>query len=91
MIKNSLKCATRRHKHKISNNRLLDKEKSETYKSEHQTSVLGLISTTTINGRRPKVSKLKNKKNLQEIMDEVKLRLTCFYRSKRIVLSAFQY
>ena len=58
----SLKCAARRHKQNISNNQLLDKEEAETDKSEHQTSVLGIISTTTANGRRPKGSTLENNK-----------------------------
>ena len=35
MTENSLKCAARRHKQKISNNQLLDKEEAETDKSEH--------------------------------------------------------
>ena len=61
----SLKCAARRHMQKISNNQLLDKEEAETYKSELQTSVLGLICSTTVNGGRPEGSKLKNKKTLQ--------------------------
>ena len=81
MTEDSLKCAAIRHKHKISNNKLLDKEEAETDKSEHQTSVLGLISTTTVNGGRPKGSTLKNKKNLQERMDEAKLHLTRFFYS----------
>ena len=76
MSYDSLKCAARRHKQKISKNQLLDKEKSEIDKSENQKSVLGLISTTTVNGRRPTVSTLKNRKNLQEIMDEAKLHIT---------------
>ena len=59
MTENSLKCAARRHKKKISNNQLLDKEESETDKNEHQTSVLGLICTTTVNGGIPKGSTLK--------------------------------
>ena len=42
------------------NNQLLDKEGYETDKSEHQTSVLDIISTTTVNGGRPKVPTLKN-------------------------------
>ena len=66
----SLKFSARRHKQKISNNQLLDKEEAEIDKSEHQKSVLGLISTTSVNGGIPKVSTLKNKKNLQERMDE---------------------
>ena len=75
MTENSLKCAARRHKQKISNNQLIDKEEAETDKSEHQPSVLGLIFNTAVNGRRPKGSTLKNKKNLQERMDEAKLHL----------------
>ena len=66
MIEYSLKCALRRHKQKISNNQLLDKEEAETDKSDHQKSVLGLISTTTVNGGRPKGSTLKNKKPPRE-------------------------
>ena len=62
MVEYSLKFAARRHNQKISNNQLLDKEEAATDKSEHQTSVLGLISTTTVNGGRPKGSKLKNNK-----------------------------
>ena len=77
MTHESLKCAVRRHTHKISNNQLFDKEEAETDKSEHQTSVLGIISTTTVNGGRPKVSTLKNRMNLQERMDEAKFHLTC--------------
>ena len=72
-------CAARRHKQKISNNQLLDKEEAETYKIEHQTSVLGLISTSNVNGGIPKGSTLKNKKNLQERMDEAKIRITHFF------------
>ena len=79
MTENSLKCETRRHKQKISNNQLIDKEEYETDKSEHQTSVLCLISTTTVNSGRQKESKLKNKKNLEERMDEAKLHLTCLF------------
>ena len=58
------------------NNQILDKEEAETDKSEHQPSVLGIISTTTFNGGIPKGLTLRNKKNLQERMDEVKLHLT---------------
>ena len=76
MKDNSLNCAARRHKQKISNNQLLDKEEAKTDKRGHQISVLGLISTTNANGGIPKGSTLKNKKNLQEIMDEAKLHLT---------------
>ena len=43
MTEKILKCSARRHKQKISNNQLLDKEESETDKSQHQTSVLCLI------------------------------------------------
>ena len=74
----------------ISNNQLIDKEEAEIDNSEHQPSVLGLIYTATANGGRPKGSTLKNKKDIQERMDEAKLRLTLFYLSKRIILSAFQ-
>ena len=65
MIENSLDCAARRHKQKISNNQLIDKEESGTDKSEHQPSVLGLICTTDVNGGIPKRFTLKNTKNLQ--------------------------
>ena len=41
MTQDILKCAAKRHRQNISNNQLLDKEESETDKSEHQTSVLG--------------------------------------------------
>ena len=81
MAEDSLKCAARIHKQKIRNNQLLDGEEAETDKSEHQTSVLGLLSTTTVNGGRPKVSKLKNKKILQERIDEAKLYITRFFYS----------
>ena len=81
MTEDRLKCAARRHNQKISNNQLLDKEEAETDKSEHQTSVLVLIYTTTVNGGIPKVYTLKNKKNLQERMDEAKLHLTRLFYS----------
>ena len=68
--------APRRKKLKISNNKLLDKEEAEADKNEHQISVLSLISSTTINGGRPKGPTLKNKKNIQERMDEVKTHIT---------------
>ena len=79
ITENILKCAARGHKKKISNNQLFDKEEAETYQSEHQTSVLGLIYTTTINGEIPKGLKLKNKKRLQSKMDEAKLHITCLF------------
>ena len=82
MTQDSIKCVVRRHKHKISNNRPLDKEESEMDKSEHQRSVLGIISTTTVNGGRPKGSTLKNKKNVQERMDEAKIRINSFFLEK---------
>ena len=53
-----LKCEARIHKQKISNNQILDKEEYEADKSKHQTTVLSLISSTTINGGRPKGSAL---------------------------------
>ena len=56
MKEDRLKCALIRHNQKISNNQLLDKEEAETDKSEHQTSVLGLIFTITVSGGRPKGS-----------------------------------
>ena len=77
-----IKFSGRRHKQNISNNKLLDKEEAETYQSENQTSVLGIISTTTANGGRPKGSTLKNNKKTEERMDEAKLHLT------RLVYSA---
>ena len=43
MTEEILKCAAIIQKQKISNNQLLDKEESEADKSEHQTSVLGII------------------------------------------------
>ena len=69
MTQYSIKYSTRRHKQKISNNKILDKEEAETDKSEHQTSVLGILSTTNVNGGIPKLSALKNKKNIQARMD----------------------
>ena len=63
--KDSLKCAARRNKQNTSNYKILDKEESRTDKSEHPTSLLGLIPTTTTNGGIPKGSTLKNKKNIQ--------------------------
>ena len=57
-----LKCTLIRYQKNISNNQLLDKEEEKTDKSEHQTSVLGNISTITVNGGRPKGLTLKNKK-----------------------------
>ena len=79
MTEEILKCEVRRHKQKVSKNQLLDKEESETDQSEHQTSVLGLIYTTTVNGGRPKVSTLKNKEKTQDIIDEAKLNITCLF------------
>ena len=88
MTENSLKCAARRHKQKISNNQLIYKEEAESDKSEHQPSVLSIICNTDVNGGRPKGSTLKNKKNLQDKMDEAKLHITCFSWRKRRSLSA---
>ena len=79
MTEDILKCPTIKHKQKISKNQLLDKEVAETDESKHQTSVLGLVSTTTVNGGRPKISALKNEKNLQVRMDEANLHLTCLF------------
>ena len=79
MKKDSLKCAARRHNHQISKNQLLYKEETEAFKIEYQTSVLSIIYSTTINGGRPKDSTLRNKKNIQGIMDEVKLYKTIFF------------
>ena len=85
MTGDSLKCAAIIHKQKISNNKLIYKEEAETDKSEHQTSVLGIISTTTVNGGKPKGSTLKNKRKIQVRMDEAKIHLTClFYRSPNL-------
>ena len=78
MIENSLTCLARRQKQKISNNQLIGKEETETDKSEHRPSVLGLIWTNSVNGGIPTVSTLKNKKTLQDRMDEMKLHLTRF-------------
>ena len=58
MTQDTLKCAVRRYKQKISNNQILDKEEAEADKSEHQTSVLSLISYTTVNCGIPKGSTL---------------------------------
>ena len=82
MKENILQCEARRHKNKISNNKILDKEEAETDKSEHQTSVLGIISTITVNGGKPKSLTLKNKKNFQERMDEAKVHLTHFFTAR---------
>ena len=54
-----LNCTAIRHQNNISNNQLLDKEEEKTDKSEHQTSVLGIISTINVNGGRPKGLTLK--------------------------------
>ena len=78
MIEGIIKCAERIHKQNISNNQLLDKEEAETDKSDHQTSVLGLIYTTTINGGIPKGSTLNNKKTSnREWMKESSVSLVC--------------
>ena len=77
----SLNCAAIRHKKKISNNQLIDKEESETDKSEHQTSVLGIISTITLNCGVPKQSTLKNNKNFQAIMYEANFHLARLFYS----------
>ena len=63
MTEDSLKCAARRHTHRryVTINYLI-KKKLEQIKLKHQTSVLGLISTTIVNGGRPKGLTLKNKK-----------------------------
>ena len=81
MTEDSLKFAARRHRQKRSNNQLMYKEEVETDKSEHQTSVLGLISATIVNGEIPIVSTLKNKRNIQERMDEAKLHLIRLFYS----------
>ena len=80
-----LRCAARIHKQNISYNQLRDKEAAETDKSEHQTSVLCLIYTTSVNGGIPKGSTLKKHGNLKERMDEAKLHITClFYRASNL-------
>ena len=90
ITEDSLKCELRRHKQKISNNQLFDKEEIETDKSEHQPSVLGLIFNTDVNGGRPKVSTLKNKKNFQDKMDEAKLHLTCLFLEEKKIFKCLQ-
>ena len=82
------KVFSKKAKQRLSNIQPLDKEEAETDKSEHQTSVLDLISTTTVNGGRPKGLTLKNKKNLQDRMDEAKLylnhkRRNCFHSCRQ--------
>ena len=51
MTYDSLKCATKIHKQNISNTKLTGKEEAEVDKSEHQTPVLSLISSTINGGR----------------------------------------
>ena len=78
MTQDSLKCEAIRYKQKVSNNQLLDKEEAETDKIDHQTSVLGLISTTTVNGGRPKGSTLKTRKTFwREWMKQSSVSLVC--------------
>ena len=43
MTENILKCAARRNKQKIMNNRIIDKEEAETDKSEHQPSLTSVV------------------------------------------------
>ena len=83
MTQNILNCTSRRHKHDKINNHLLDKEESEADKSEHQTSVLGIIFTTIINGCRSKKLTVKNKKNIQERIDKAKLHFTCLFSEEK--------
>ena len=71
------------HKQKISNNKLLDKEEAEADKSEHQTSVLSIISSATLNDGITKVSILKNKKNIHEIMYEAKLHINRLFLEEK--------
>ena len=59
MTENKTKCAAIIHKKKISNDKKIDKEEAETDKSEHQTSLLGIISITIVNGGKPKGLTLK--------------------------------
>ena len=63
MTEDSLKCASIRHNQKINNNQPLDKEEAETDKNEHQTPVLGFISTTTSMVGDQKDQHLKIRKN----------------------------
>ena len=60
MTENSLNCSVRRLKQKISNNQIIHKEESETDKSLHQPSVLGLICTSDFNGGRQINRHIKN-------------------------------
>ena len=60
MTENIIKCAARRHKQKIINNEIIDKDESGIDKIEHEPLVLGLIWTTVANDGRPKGSTLKN-------------------------------
>ena len=90
MTQDSLKCTERRNNQNISNNQLLDKEEPKTDKIEHQTSVLDLISTTTVNGGRPKVSTLKNNKtSKRERMKRISILLVSSWEKRRI-LRAFK-
>ena len=84
MIKGSLKDVVRRHKQMITDNEKLDKEYVEEDKIDHQTSVLGIISSTTVNGGRQKGSTNKNKKIHQEKMDEAKIHITHFFLGESI-------
>ena len=79
MIEDILKFAAIIHKQKINKNQLLDKEEAEIEKSYHQTSVLGIIYPTTVNVGIPKMSTLKNKKNLQERIDEAKVHINYLF------------
>ena len=83
MTDNSLNRAARRHKHNINNNQLLDKEEAETDKSEHSSSVLGIISATIVNGEIPKGLTLKNRKNIQDRMDKTKLHIACLLLNEK--------
>ena len=73
-----------------SNNQILDKEEAEVDKIQYQTSVFIIISSTTFNGGIPKLSTLKNKNNIQDRMDNMKLHITHFYWSKRRMFGAFR-
>ena len=90
MTEDSIKCAARRHTHNISNNQLLDKEEYEADKSDHKTSVLSHIYSTTFNGGIPKGLTLKKTKNTSRIIYEAKLHITRFYWRKRRIFCAFQ-
>ena len=93
MPENSPKCTARRHKQKISNNnnQMIDIEEAEKDKSEHKPSVLGLICTTAVNGGRPKILTLKNKKTSKtEWMKRSSISLVFSWRKRRILRASQQ-